>query len=248
MSKPTKKSTNTKKKNWKDYLTFTNILIILAIIIYILNVFVVSPDTGSMALDMNEIVKEDEGAIFYLKLAGLWGGHLNELLSFGYKNVLAGEIWRIWTVVITHSHIAHLVMNLIALYIAGNHIEKKYGTKKTIILFLILTALNDFITDWIYFGILGNEYTLSQGASGWIMVLVGMIFAKCLLDKNYLKNELSKPGVIYLVIYFISTTFVLLRNSFTISAHVSGLVIGLIAELIIYAYCKNSGQKIKEKS
>lgn len=226
-------------KKIKEKLTFTNIIFIIAILIYILNIFVISPDTGSMSLKMIEAF-ETEGIVLpntiYFKLFGIWGGHLNDLLGFNINKIFSGEIWRIYTVVVTHAHLPHFIMNMAALIIAGNNIEKKYGISKTIGLFIILTAINGFITDFIYFNLLGNEVVTSTGASGWITVLMGMILTKCLLNKKYFKSEFKKGCRIYLIIYFISTTFVLMPNLFTIIAHISGLVEGVVAEFIIYKY------------
>jgi len=220
----------------KKYVTFTNIIVVLAIIVYILNLYVISPDTGYVAqrimeefkgsTDFNNVVK-----LFYL-VFGSWGGHLNAILGFHLEKALHGEIWRFYTIVLTHAHLPHIVMNLIALIIAGNHIEKKEGTKKTIIFFLILMIINNLIADGIYFKLLGNEIDYSLGASGWITTLLGMILMRCILDKKYAKKELTKGQIIYLIIYFVSTTFVLMPNMFTIIAHMSGLIAGMITEYL----------------
>lgn len=227
----------------KKKISFTNVIIVLAIIVYILNIFVVSPDTGSMSLQIIESLKSSDLEItpivkLMLQIFGFWGGHVNDLLGFQIDKVFHGEIWRIYTVILTHSHLPHIVMNLIALLFAGNHIEKKIGTKKIIILFLLLTAINDFATDFIYFYLLGNDIALSTGASGWVTTLIGMIVMKCILDKGYYKNELNKGQRIYLIIYFITTTFVLMPNLFTISAHMLGLIVGMIVEFMMNRFSK----------
>lgn len=229
------------KKN--KMLSFTNIIVLLAAIVYILNLFAFSPNTGSTALRIIDAVKEQgleitKFEIIIFQIIGIWGGNLNDILGFNITNILSGEVWRIYTVVITHAHLPHFVMNMAALIIAGNHIEKKYGTKKTIILFLILTALNGFITDLIYFKLLNNEIVTSYGASGWITSLMGMILAKCLIDKKYYKKELGQGERVYLIIYFVSTTFILIPNAFTITAHISGLLVGALVEYLIYIYTK----------
>ncbi len=223
----------------KEKLTFTNIVFIITAIVYILNIFVISPDTGSMSL---RIIENFQAAgiempnTLFLKILGTWGGHLNDLLGFNSNKIFSGEIWRICTVVFTHAHLAHFITNMVALIIAGNNIEKKYGTLKTIGLFIILTAINGFMTDFIYFNLLGNEVITSYGASGWITVLIGMILTKCLLNKNYFKTEFKKSSRVYLILYFVFTTFIIMPNLFTITAHISGLIIGAIAEFIIIKF------------
>ncbi len=227
----------------KKLLTFTNIIFVLAIIVYILNLCVISPDTGSTAIAVKEALQsqgmeyENFMKIIYI-IMGTWGGHVNDLLGFQMAKVMSGEVWRIYTVVLTHVHLPHIVMNLAALLIAGNHIEKKYGWKKTILLFLILMIVNNFVTDLILTKILNYEVALSCGASGWITTLMGMILARCILDKKYWKEEFKTGARVYLIIYFVSTTFVLSPNIFTITAHMSGLIAGFLVEFCIQKLTK----------
>lgn len=220
----------------KERLTFTNIIFVVTVIVYILNIFVISPDTGSMSLKIIDSFKTEEVIMpntVIFKILGIWGGHLNDLFGFNMNKILLGEIWRIYTVVFTHSHLPHFLMNMFALIIAGNNIEKKYGTLKTIELFIILVAINNFITNFIYFDILNNEIITSYGASGWITILMGMILSECILNKNYFKDEFKKLARVYLILYFILTTFIIMPNLFTITAHTGGLIIGIISGLII---------------
>ena len=86
----------------KEKLTFTNTLIIVATIIYILNVFIISSNTGSMSLKIIESfevegIKMPNTIVF--KILGVWGGHLNDLLGFNINKIFSGEIWRIYTVI-----------------------------------------------------------------------------------------------------------------------------------------------------
>ena len=57
------------KKNFKEYITFTNILVALAIIVYILNIFVVSPSTGSVAKEvMGSLSNQDPEMMPFYKV------------------------------------------------------------------------------------------------------------------------------------------------------------------------------------
>lgn len=230
----------------KKWLTFTNVIVIITIIVYILNIFVISPDTGSMSQLIYSLVDDGHELpnTLIFKIIGFWGGHVNDLLGFEINKIFSGEIWRVFTVVFTHAHLAHFVTNMIALLIAGNNIEKKYGTLKSIGIFILLTTIQGFLTDFICFNLLGNEIAISYGASGLITVLFGMILIKSLLNKGYFKDEFKKGSRVYLVIYFIFTTFIITPNLFTIVAHMTGLIVGLVAEYIIYKYINNNSKKI----
>ena len=60
------------------------------------------------------------------------------------------------------------------------------------------------------------------------------------MDKDFSKKELSKFAKIVLIVYFVAFTFIVMPSVYTITAHVTGLVIGLLAELTIHKFvCKN---------
>ena len=231
------------KKNFKEYITFTNIIVVLAIIVYILNDYVISPDTGSVAKEvMGSLSDQDPEMMPFYKvffmILGTWGGHVNDIFNFQLDKVLSGEIWRNFTVVITHVHLPHIAMNMAALIIAGNHIEKRIGWKKTLLLFAILITVNNFLCDIILFKIMGFDAVTSEGASGWITTLMGMMLMRCILDKEYKKREIKTGEEVYLIIYFVSTTFLLGFNAFTFTAHMLGMIAGMITEWIMQTMIK----------
>lgn len=79
--------------------------------------------------------------IFYLlqKLSELLFGY-DYLLLFGAKInafILQGELWRLITPILLHGSILHIGFNMYALYSIGPGLERRYGAKSFILLYLI---------------------------------------------------------------------------------------------------------------
>ncbi|MDF1520477.1 MAG: rhomboid family intramembrane serine protease [Brevefilum sp.] len=60
----------------------------------------------------------------------LYGGKINSLIT-------AGQVWRLITPVLLHGSILHIAMNMYALYILGRRMERFYGHKRFLLLYLI---------------------------------------------------------------------------------------------------------------
>ena len=79
--------------------------------------------------------------VFYLlqQLSVMLFGH-DYLLLFGAKInefIIKGEIWRLITPLLLHGSILHIAFNMYALYTVGPGLERRYGAKSFIILYLI---------------------------------------------------------------------------------------------------------------
>jgi rhomboid protease GluP len=60
----------------------------------------------------------------------LLGAKINEF-------ILQGEVWRLITPILLHSSVLHIAFNMYALYTVGPSMERIYGTRSFIILYLI---------------------------------------------------------------------------------------------------------------
>jgi rhomboid protease GluP len=58
------------------------------------------------------------------------GGKFNEL-------ILAGQVWRLITPVLLHANFLHIAFNMYALYVLGPGLEKFYGHKRFLLLYLV---------------------------------------------------------------------------------------------------------------
>lgn len=116
-----------------------------------------------------------------------WGAKDNALIS-------QGQIWRLITPMFLHANIAHLALNSYALHNLGPNVEKIYGKKK-------------FIPIYLLAGIAGNiaSFALlpyrSLGASGAICGLLGALVHfgikyKDQIDFGHFKRSIAKAIVL----------------------------------------------------
>jgi len=85
--------------------------------------------------------------------------------------VASGEYWRLFTVALLHENLVHIGFNLYALYLVGPIVERIYGWK--IFLFMYLAcALAASVASYLF----GDPNVQSVGASGAIFGLFGVLF------------------------------------------------------------------------
>ena len=203
----------------KENLTVTNGLIILCIIVYILDKYILVYDGGMF---------ETPGVL--QSILGLCGGDVFYALAFKQGCIAAGEPWRTVTSLFIHLFILHLVVNMIGLGIAGNHIEKQKGKGIVLLVFLLTGIISMIVTNALPF--LQEENALSGGASGGVFGLMGFAFVPCLFDKAEFKHY-RKAEIIYLIFYGIAFTYFM--GTWTMLCHnigfVSGILLGLPGKL-----------------
>ncbi len=233
-----------KKRKW---LTATNILILIIVLCYILDRYIIPIPIGYEGWTW-EAEAEGIPAII-VKILGFCGGRVTDALALlGSEINPAGHMfYRYITVVFTHLFILHLAVNMIALYFIGNFVEKKIGSKLTVILFFLTGIIEALITDPMY-SMYDPSYDMNTavcaGASGAVFGLMGVGLVICLFHKDKFK-AMKLSHKIVLALYGIIFTY--LANgeliSWTTFAHNNGFIIGIILMLILYF----SSAKMKEK-
>lgn len=68
--------------------------------------------------------------IYGFDLLFIYGGKINEY-------IMQGEVWRLITPILLHGSILHIGMNMYALYIIGRRLERFYGHKRLLVLYLL---------------------------------------------------------------------------------------------------------------
>ena len=109
-------------------------------------------------------------------VAVVFNGNLNYALLFlggEYTPlVLGGEVWRMVTSAFLHANIVHLLLNMYAFLMVGVFIEKFYGRRKLLVIYIVTAifgSLATIIVDVVQFwgtGGVGVINSLSVGASG----------------------------------------------------------------------------------
>ncbi len=233
----------------KKFLTATNILIIIIVVCYILDRYIIPIPAGYEGFTWSSTVEGESDTIF--KILGFCGGRLTNLLALigSELNPNGHMFYRYVTVVFTHAFLLHIAVNMIGLYFIGNFVEKKLGSKLTILLFFLIGTIEAITTDPIYL-LFNPGYDMSTevsaGASGAIFGLMGVGLVICLFSKDKFKS-MKLSSKIVLAIYGVVFTY--LANdefiSWTTFAHNNGFIIGIIIMLILYFASDKIRKKVK---
>jgi membrane associated rhomboid family serine protease len=127
------------------------------------------------------------------------GPQIIRVLELDKHKVVAGELWRLWTVTLVHdpSNLLHLLFNMYALYLAGPIVERLYGSTLTLIFYLVC-ALGGSLGSFAF----GGDVP-SVGASGAIFGLFGIILVAVrthhpALDRTS-RNFVTQLGTILMI-------------------------------------------------
>ena len=147
----------------------------------------------------------------------------NELLEIGGNRrteVLNGEYWRLFTSIFIHGGFMHLFLNLIGLGLGASLLEYILGPVKLITIYIICGILASLTS------IFWHENTVSVGASGAIFGLYGLILAFTVF--NIYPKYLQRMNWGYLVIFAGAGLLFGLTNGIDNSAHIGGLISGIM--------------------
>lgn len=142
---------------------------------------------------------------------------------FAQINVLIadGEWWRIFSVVLLHGSITHLIFNMWALWVLGPQIERGVGTWPFVSLFLAAAGVGGVFA--YYLGDLGD---IGVGASGAIFGLFGIWLSWALHRRNTLQGRALLGQLIFLLVINAAIPFVFSNISW--QAHLGGLLAGFV--------------------
>ena len=177
-----------------------------------------------------------------------FGGNLNYALLFlggEYTPlILNGEIWRLVTSAFLHAGLLHLLLNMYAFIMVGNYIEKFYGRRKLLTIYIVtaifgsvFSMIADIVVFWGAGGV-GTIDSLSVGASGAIFGMIGVLIG------NRFKRTPYEPQlgidtnqlitiVIYNLLIGVGLNLFSGGSFINIWAHVGGLTGGLILGMIL---------------
>jgi rhomboid protease GluP len=162
--------------------------------------------------------------VFFLlqKLSEMVFGY-DYLLLFGAKInefIIKGEIWRLITPLLLHGSILHIAFNMYALYMVGPGLERRYGPKSFIALYLIA-------------GLWGNtaSFLFSKNPSlGASTAIFGLIAAQgvYIYKNRFLLGRSAQPLLMnVIVVIVINLLFGLSSSGIDNWGHLGGLLGGL---------------------
>jgi len=187
----------------KQY-TLTYILIAASSIVYIVSAFL-SRDLVDM--DLETLV--NMGALF------------------GPFTVVNGEWWRPLSAMFLHGGMTHLLMNMFSLYIVGRGAEIYFDTKSYLSIYFFSGIIGGLVSLYMH------PVSVGVGASGAIFGVFGALAGFFLAHRDKIASHSKAFMKDFSVIILINLVIGLSIPAIDVSAHIGGLVVGLIGGYMI---------------
>jgi len=150
-----------------------------------------------------------------------WGG-LN-----GAYVVLKNEYYRLFSSMFLHNDILHVSMNMLSIYMVGRMLERLFSPWVYLVIYFVSGLFGSFA--YIYL----NPMDWAVGASGALFGIFGALAGFAFVHRQRMGQEfvafMQNFGVILLINFFIGIIF----PNIAISAHVGGLVAGIIGGFVV---------------
>ena len=158
-------------------------------------------------------------------------GWLNELwisnAPMSFKEIIQGEVWRLFTPILIHRDLLHVALNVLCLLVLGGMIERRHGSLRLGLLILLFAVVSN-IAQYLIAG------PLFGGLSGVIYGLFGYVWLRGRTDPESGFVLPSHIVTMMLVWFFLCLTPLPEMADMKIAngAHVAGLIAGVITGYI----------------
>ena len=144
-----------------------------------------------------------------------------------FREILQGEVWRLFTPMFIHRDFLHVALNVLALLVLGGMIERRHGSLKVALLIMLFAAISNV-----------SEYLISGpafgGLSGTVYGLFGYIWLRGRVDAT--SGFVLPPYIVTMMLFwfFICLTPLPEKADMKIAngAHAAGLIAGIITGYI----------------
>ncbi len=164
-----------------------------------------------------------------------------DILKWGGNNsifTLTGDWWRLVTCMFVHIGIIHIVFNMYALYMIGVYLEPMLGKTRYVAAYLATGLCSSLVSLWWH-----KEPITSAGASGAIFGMYGVFLA--LLSTKLIPKQVRDQLLKSIGIFIVYNLVYGMKSGVDNSAHMGGLISGLVVGYIYYAGWK--GENVVKK-
>ena len=146
---------------------------------------------------------------------------------YGPFTVLKGEWWRLFTAMFLHGGMTHLLMNMFSLYLIGRGVEMYFDTRSYLIIYLFSGLLGGLASLYMH------PNSVGIGASGAIFGVFGALAGFFLAHRDKIEAHSKAFMKDFAIVLGINLVLGLSIPSIDVSAHIGGLIIGLIGGFVI---------------
>ena len=139
-----------------------------------------------------------------------------------------GEYYRLLTAMFMQFGIRHIMNNMLVLFVLGDNLERALGHVKYLIFYLLCGIGSNWVSMMAH---PTDTMTVSAGASGAIFGVVGALLYVVTANKGRLEDLSTRQLVIMI---FFSLYLGYTSTGVDNTAHLSGLVIGIVLAIILY--------------
>jgi len=146
---------------------------------------------------------------------------------YGPLTVLQGEWGRLFSAMFLHGGMTHILMNMFSLYLIGRGVEVYFEKKAYISIYLFSGLLGGLASLYIH------PVSVGIGASGAIFGVFGALAGFFLAHRNKIAAHSKAFMKDFAIVLGLNLALGLSIPSIDVSAHLGGLLIGLIGGFVI---------------
>jgi len=151
-------------------------------------------------------------------------GALNGTLVVGY-----GEWWRLFTAMFLHGGMTHILMNMFSLYLIGRGVEMYFEKKAYISIYLFSGLLGGLASLYMH----PDPNSVGIGASGAIFGVFGALAGFFLAHRDKIATQSKAFMKDFGVVLGLNLVLGLSIPSIDVSAHIGGLIVGVVGGFVI---------------
>ena len=140
-----------------------------------------------------------------------------------------GEVYRLFTSMFLHFGIAHLLNNMLVLFVLGSRLERAAGKIRFLVIYLLGGGAGNVIS--LLLELDSGDYSVSAGASGAVFAVMGAMIYIVVRNRGWLE-DLSWRQIVVMALF--SLYFGFASSGVDNAAHVGGLISGGILAVILY--------------
>ena len=124
--------------------------------------------------------------VFFWLILEISGGSknvytLNDLGAINPASIYSGQYWRLFTAIFMHIGIMHLVVNTISIFIIGTMVDRFYGSKQFLFIYLV-SGIVGSLSSYAFM----SANTVGAGASGAVFGCLGALLSFFLIMRSVL--------------------------------------------------------------